>query len=316
MFELLVSGDAVVADHDMAVARCQEEWALPAVHRNWTSAPPGAGSKWSFARLQRDRRLAPTAFEILGIPYDAPGPDERPEGYAYLPEIAEAQGDRPVRNHSTVVSTLDLDEVVARLTATGGEFRLDPPHAQMPFPRLWIGFSDAHPDRYDPATDGGLRLEVLPHAPLGMPDPVPAPEPVPLEPGAPVRIVARTVLVTELDAVLLTLATNFDWHPATDRKGDDGVRRARFSFPYPGSALLEIAEPDRTSVEGKFLGAWGPGPFSVRIAVNGLAARQDRFAAAGVPHELLPPAGAGEAPRLLRPADRALGTAFEFVEAG
>src|ERR1035437_4283982 len=98
MFELLVSGDAVAPDHDIAVARCQEEWGLPTVHPNWTSAPQGAGGKWSFARLQRDRRLAPTALEILGIPYLPPAPDQRPPGYAYLPEIAASQGERPVRN--------------------------------------------------------------------------------------------------------------------------------------------------------------------------------------------------------------------------
>jgi hypothetical protein len=314
MFELLMSGDAVVPDHDAAVAQCQREWGLPAVHRNWTATPPGSGAKWSFARLQRDRRLAPTALEILGIPYGSSDPEERPAGYAYLPEIAASQGDRPVRNHSTVVTSADLGAVAERLTATGGRFRLDEADANLPFSRLWIGFSHQDADRYEPETDGGLRLEVLPHDRLGMPEPGLAPEVVPLGPGAPVRMVARTVLVSDLDAVLLALDRHFGWRPETVDDGDDGVRRARFAFTYPDSAVLEIAQPDGRSAEGEFLRQWGPGPFSVRIAVNGLDELQRHFVAEQVPHRILPPAGGKETSRLFRPPERALGTAFEFVE--
>ena len=314
MFELLMSGDAVVPDHDAAVAQCQREWGLPAVHRNWTAAPPGSGSKWSFARLQRDRRLAPTAVEILGIPYGSYDPEERPAGYAYLPEIAASQGDRPVRNHSTVVTAADLEAVAERLTATGGRFRLDEADANMPFSRLWIGFSDQEADRYEPATDAGLRLEVLPHDRLGMPDPGQPPQPVPLDPGAPVRVVARTMLATDLDAVLLALDTHFGWQPETDENGEDGVRRARFTFAYPDSAVLEIAQPDGSSPEGEFLQAWGPGPFSVRIAVNGLDDSAAPPRSRARPSSRPAPAGPKESTRLLRPAEWALGTAFEFVE--
>jgi hypothetical protein len=314
VFELLVSGDAVVADHDDAIARCQAEWHLPAVHRNWTSAPPGAGAKWSFARLQRDRRLAPTALEILGIPYQTVAPDQWPVGYAYLPEIAAAQGDRPVRNHSTVISTGDLEATVARLEATGGRFRLDPAKEDMPFPRLWIGFSLEDPGVYDPGTDGGLRIEILPHAALNMPDPEVASQPVPLESGAPVRIVARTMLVEQLDPVLAALETHLAWRPATDRVGGDGARRARFEFAYPDSAVLEVVQPDRASEEGKFLDSWGPGPFSIRIAVNDVPALQRHLVAEGVPHAELAATGDGEPHRLFRPPDAALGTAFEFLE--
>ncbi len=317
MFELLVSGDAVVPDHDVAIARCQEEWGLPAVHPNWTVAPPGAGAKYSFARIQRDRRQAPTALEILGIPYLVSASDPEPPGYAYLPEIAASQGDRPVRNHSTVISALDVRAVAARLAAAGGKFRLDEPDANLPFPRLWIGYSDRHPGEYDPTTDGGLRLEVIPHQSLVMPDPNSTPDstPAPLDAGTPVRMVARTLLVADLDATLAALEAGLGWRPGTVVDSEDGVRRARFSFSYPSSALLELAQPDgRSSVEGEFLATWGPGPFSVRIAVNENEALQRRFQSRDVPHQLLSPAGPGEAPRLFRPAERALGTAFEFIE--
>ena len=315
MFELLVSGDAVVPDHDEAVARCEREWGLPPVHPNWTSAPPGAGGKWSFARLQRDRRLAPTALEILGIPYHPPAPEHRPDGYAYLPEIAASQGDRPVRNHSTVVSVADVAAVAERIAAAGGQCRLDAPDATLPFPRLWVGFTADRPDTYDAATDGGIRLELIPHQALAMPDPGPGPDlPGPtLDPGAPVRITARTVLVDDLDACLAVLEANLGWAPTTVATGRQGERRARFSFRYPRSATLELVAPAGSGAEAEFLAAWGPGPFSVRIAVTDVATLRRRFVARGVPHEMLPAIDHGDPPRLFRPPERRLGTGFEFV---
>jgi hypothetical protein len=315
LFELLVSGDAVVPDHDVAIARCQEEWGLPPVHPNWTVAPPGAGAKYSFARIQRDRHQAPTALEILGIPYQAGESDPNQAGHAYLPDIAASQGDRPVRNHSTVVSALDVRAVAGQLAVAGGRFRLDEPDANLPFPRLWIGYSERHPGEYDPTTDGGLRLEVIPHQSLLMPDPHTASVRVRLDAGAPVRMVARTLVVADLDATLGALESNLGWRPETVADSEDGIRRARFGFSYPRSALLEVAQPDGpASVEGEFLAEWGPGPFSVRIAVNGIGSLQRRFLTGDVPHQMLPPAEAGETARLYRPPERALGTAFEFIE--
>jgi hypothetical protein len=315
VFELLVSADAIVPDYDTAIFRLQDEWGLPDVHPNWVSAPPGFGAKWCFARLQRDRRLAPTALEILAIPYHPPDPADRPPGYPFLPEIAASQGQRPARNHSTVVSAVDVMGAMARIHTAGGECRLDPPDGTLPFPRLWLGFSPDRPDEYRPGTDGGLRLELIPHQPLAMPSPDPAAHQPPLAPGAPMRIVARTILVDDLALTLATLETNLGWEPASVAAGHDGVRRARFPFAYPGSAILELAQPDDDSnPEGRFAAEWGSGPFSARIVVTGVTALRERFVARDVPHELLPPALPGEGSRLFRPADPILGTAFEFVE--
>jgi hypothetical protein len=317
VFELLVSADAIVPDYDGAISRLQNEWGLPDVHPNWVSAPPGFGAKWCFARLQRDRRFAPTALEVLAIPYHPPDPADRPPGYPYLPEIAASQGQRPARNHSTVVSAQDVMAAMVRIQAAGGECRLDPPDETLPFPRLWVGFSPDRPGVYQPATDGGLRLELIPHQPLAMPSPDPAARQPPLAPGAPVRIVARTILVDDLAVTLAALEANLGWEPASVAVGGEGVRRARFRFAYPGSAILELVQPDDdSSCEGRFVAAWGSGPFSARIAVNDVTALRDRLVAADVPHEVLPPALDAEAPRLFRPADPGLGTAFEFVEEG
>jgi hypothetical protein len=315
VFELLVSGDAVVPDYDAAVERCSREWGLPPVHPNWVSAPPGAGGKWCFARLQPDRRLAPTAFEILGIPFHPPAPGDLPDGYAYLPEIAAVQGERPARNHSTVVSATAVEPIAERIHAAGGECRLDGPDAMLPFPRLWVGFSPTRPGEYSPGTDGGLRIEVIPHSALAMPNPDPQPEPVPLAAGAPVRIVARTLVVDDLDGTLSALNTNLGWEPDAVNTGVDGVRRARFEFAYPRSAVLEVAGPeDDSSPEGRFLAQWGTGPFSIRIAVTDLATLEGRYAATGVALERLPEVDANEGPRLYRAAERNIGTALEFVE--
>jgi len=314
MFELLVSGDAVVADHDAALAYCQYEWGLPAGRPDWTAAPLGVGAKWTFARIQHDRRQAPTALEILGIPYQPPGLDERPQGYPYLPEIAASQGSRPVRNHSTVVSTRDVYRVAQMLERTGGDFRLDEPDSVLPFPRLWIGFSPSDPGRYRPNTDGGLRLEVIPHEVLSMPEPEPDALADPLGPGAPVRIVARTLLVRDLSTTLNALNENFGWCPEQVTEGPDNELRSQFTFPYPRSARLEVVQPNPSGIEGVFLKRWGPGPYSIRIAVNGLDVLRRRFMSAQIPHQLLPPTTSGRPSLILRGPERLIGTAFEFVE--
>jgi hypothetical protein len=313
MFELLVSGDAVAPDHDAALRLCQQEWGLPEQRPTWTVESPGLGAKWTFARVQSDRRAAPTALEILGVPFHRPAPHERSATYAFIPEIAAAQGQRPSRNHSTVLSTYDIGAVAARLAAAGASYRLDPPDEFFPFPRLWMGFSAGGGETYDPGADGGLRLEVIPHEPLRMPSVPDDFVAEPVEPGSPVRVLARTVLVADLDGVLATLAANLDWSPSSETIAADGTRRVRFAFPYPRSAVLELVEPTAESHEGEFLRRWGPGPFSTRIAVRDLARFQRRLTAAGVSCAQLPPAQPGESERLLRRASWELGTALEFV---
>ncbi|MGX7678804.1 hypothetical protein ACSMXN_07885 [Jatrophihabitans sp. DSM 45814] len=314
MFELLVSGDAVVPDHDAALRQCQQEWLLPDQRPQWTVESPALGAKWTFARVQADRRAAPTALEVLGVPFKAPAPAERGVGYAFIPEIAAAQGTRPSRTHSTVLSTTDLDAVAARLAAAGAKFRLDQPDGIFPFPRLWVGFSPSGGELYDPSADAGLHLEVIPHEPLLMPaldaEFVP---PLPAR-GLPVNVVARTIVLPDVNAALHTLDANLGWRPSSDATAPDGTRRARFAFPYPRSAALELVEPAFGSAEADFLDQWGPGPFSSRIAVRDLDALEERLAVAGIRCTYLPAAQPGEPKRLLRPAEWRLGTALEFVE--
>lgn len=315
LLRLLVSADAVVPDHDAALRRCCEEWGLPEADPRFAQAPAGYGAKWTFARVHADRRLAPTALEVLGVPYRAPAPADRPTGYPYLPEIAAAQGDRPARNHSTVVAA-DVEQVAGRLRATGAAHRLDPPNDVLPFPRLWVGFDPERPERYDPAGDAGIRLEVIPFDVLRMPTGVPDAVPWAGD-GRPVRILTRTLLVDELDEGLRRLERNFGLAPGGPVVTTaDGVRRATLGFPHARSADLELIDARRgTGPEADFHTKWGPGPFSIRVEVDGLAALEARLAARRVPHDRLGPARPGGAKRLFRPAERIIGTAFEFVEA-
>lgn len=314
MFEYLVSGDAIAPDHDAALRQCQQEWGLPEQRSHWTVEMPGLGAKWTFARIQADRRAAPTALEILGVPFRRPAAAERRPGYAFMPEIAASQGDRPARNHSTVLSTNDMEAVADRLSSAGARFRRDDADEFLPFSRLWLGFSQSGGEVYDPSADAGLRIEIIPHDKLLMPEPDNTFVPPLPEPGSPVRMVARTLLVPELDAALTTLDRNLGWQASSDSTGEDRTRRVRFSFPYPRSADLELVAPGPGTVEDAFLQQWGPGPFSSRIAVRGLGLIEQRLVGAGVTPSRLPPARPGEADRLLRPAEWVLGTALEFVE--
>jgi hypothetical protein len=141
------------------------------------------------------------------------------------------------------------------------------------------------------------------------------PTPNALDEGAPVRLIARTILVDDLEGVIDVLDTHLGWVPNTVRSGSDGVRRACFEFAYPGSAILEVIQPSKPGVEADLLAAWGPGPFSVRIAVNGLDLLRNRFRSKDIPHLDLPPVAGTTSPRLYRPPIFELGTAFEFIDA-
>jgi hypothetical protein len=211
-FELLASADVLVDDHDAVLQRWQDDLGLPAPNSRWTVDSEAAGSRWTYARLARNRHAAPTELEVIAprrVPVGA-----RQQGYAFIAEIAEAQGDRIAQLHSTVVATLDFDAVVERHRRAGAPHRINGPDAALPFPRLWLGFRAGDADGYDPSADEGLRLEVIPFAVLGYPDRSEAPKPEPDRPaGAVRRITGRLLLVDDLDSVLARLERNLGWAP-------------------------------------------------------------------------------------------------------
>ena len=315
-FELLASADVLVDDHDVVLRRWQDAAGLPAQNPRWTLTPPGTGTRWTYARLGRDRHRSPTELEVIS-PWDVPPPGPRPEGYPYIGEIADAQGDRPSKLHSTVVSTHHFDEVVSRLQTTGAPHRVDAPDTNLPFPRLWVGFHPDRPDVYDPAADGGIRIEVLPHAVLGYPDPsAPPKEEEDRPPGTMRRIVARLILVDDLDDILARLERHFAWSPTSVAEPEDGSRRARLGFDHPASAVLELvqAAPGEGSRASRFARRWASGAYAIRFAVDDLGAAAEDLAARRTPFEHHPLHDGSGREGLVVPIDVGLGCEVELVE--
>jgi catechol 2,3-dioxygenase-like lactoylglutathione lyase family enzyme len=306
VFDILLSSDAYVPDHASALAQTSRELAIAVPpERHWTRSP-GQGIEYSWVRLNRDRSIAPTLLEFLA---DLPGGEREPPGvYDGVPEIAASQGNRPARLHATPVGVADVGELAERLERHGVAFRLAEPSEHFPFPRVWVGYRGGRPDCYESASDGGARLEFLPTDTLGLPDGQPTAT-IEVAEGTPVRITARTILVTDLEATARTYDTVLGWAPEqAPQLGPDGVLRGVWRPGFPRSGALDLAEARGDGPEARFLAEYGPGAYATRFAVRGLPALADRLRTDGVPVEELATG------RLLRPVDRALGTAFEFEE--
>lgn len=312
MFDILVSADAYVPDHAVAMRMVADELGIPAVSDRHIVRAPEQRTMWSFAKVHRDRRVAPTMLEILG-PMEAPPGTPFPGDYDFIPEIAAAQGDRPARLHSTVVGVTDVYALAERFAGLGLPYRLNEPTDFLPLPRLWLGFGADRPGVYQPEADGGLHLEFLPSKWLGLPEPEALGD-VDVPDDRPVRIVARTLLVADLDETLRRLEHNVGWSPSGETfRTDDGVRRCRLVPGYPRSAVIELLEagPGATGPEAELAQRFGPGAYGIRFGVRSLAVTRERLRELRVPVRDVDPV---DGPRLYRPADRALGAAFEFVE--
>jgi hypothetical protein len=317
VFDILLSGDAYVPDHDAAVRQAAAELGIRRPDERRFTRNPMQRIVWSMSKVHPDRRTAPTLLEFLAtLPAEdgwTPG-----EHYDAVPEIAASQGDRPAKLHSTPIGVTDVRALADRLASRGVTHRLTGPSEHYPFPRLWLGHDHGRPGWYDPGADGGTYLEFLPTEVLGLPEPGPG-DPGDVQPGASVRIVARTLLVNDLADTVRIYRNNFAWEPVADpERGADGVLRARFQPTYPRSAALELIEADPGSgcYESAFARDHGPGACSIRFAARDLTEVARRLTSLGVPY--LDAAGLdgpyGGQRRLLRPADPRLGTAFEFVE--
>ncbi len=276
MPDLLLSADLMVGDPDQHAKLLVERLGVHS-HPNWRQGFDTHGYVAHFLRVHKSLAISPTRIETQHH-WEVDNPAD-PIFAEYLDSLHEFQGrHRPIKTHSCVIATDDLDSLIEKLYRRRLPFRIAPIDEHLPFARLWLGTTPEQP-RYRPVVDGGLCLEFMPLAPLQLPAELfsaTPPEPRELSDGQMVRIVQRAFLVRDLDETLRLLDSNLDMVAAgpVELFPEEGYRRARFTFSTPRSAALDVIEPVRWDCEsGRYLATWGPGPFYTRIAVNGLAAK-------------------------------------------
>ncbi len=310
-FDLLVSADALVTDANATSEALVARLGLPEPSPRWLQDYPDTGYRAIFLRAQRSLKFAPTRVEII-----APLPDAPEDCRARA--VLQDQGRRPMRTHATVISSSDCPALVEGLRARDVLHWIEPFEGDT-IDRVWIGLDPDDPRKYSPEFDGGLRVEVIATSVLplgeeifaGPPDPPPD-----LAPSDAVRVVSHEFLVEDLEQVVSRLEGNLAWHPDSSVETDsgEGCRRLSMSLNIPHSAafqLVEATNPD--TVLGEYYARWGPGPFTTRIAVVNLDAKEDDLRSRSTPCERL--RGTAQLPERLRIDPAATrGLLFEFVE--
>jgi hypothetical protein len=259
-------------------------------------------------RLDRDISRAPTRLEII----QGTGSLGHWNGH-HIMEAWTSQRERPVRFHNTVFVADDLEALAGDLQRRGVPTITD---TTLQFARLWIGIAPDDRQRYDPTADAGLRMEVLDGSsfPIDTEPPRAAGQP---DPGALVRVVNRSFIVSDLDQALATLERNLGWEPESpviEWRGA-GYREATLSCRARLSAKLLLREPvGADSAVAAFHTRWGDGPYAIGISVAGLEAKAEQLQAAGVPFTAVLEDDA-EPTALRVGADLVGGTVLEFVEA-
>ena len=269
MMDALVSVDLSVEDPDGAAERLVSVLGLPRWKPSWVHDLASSQYRAYFLRPQPNRAIAPTAIEVIG-PHPVGG------WSAGLKSIHLLQGERPMKTHNSVFAVPDVDAYHRRLTDASIPHIYDPGTPELPFGKLWVGQSTAPGGgvAYDPSTDGGLFIELVPTAALRLPADAshPPSDPEVVE-GAVVRAAARSFIVSDLDATLGAMEKTLGWsRPAVTSEKSD-CRVATYVPSLPGSAVLEILEP--VSPEGRIAehqARYGPGAYRITFEVNGLEA--------------------------------------------
>jgi hypothetical protein len=287
MTDFLLSADLMVPDPDGHTKLLVERLGV-LEHPNWRQGFATHGYIAHFLRVHKSLAVAPTRLEPQHH-WEVERPVD-PIFSQYLDSLHEFQGRfRPIKTHSCVIATDGIEELIEKLHRRRLPFRIAPKDERLAWERLWVGTTPEQP-RYRPVVDGGLCMEWHPIAPLQMPPEtfgsVP-PQPRDPQPGQMIRIVNRSFLVRDLDETLRQLDTNLDIVASgpVELFEREGYRRARIAFSVGHSCTLDLIEPVRWDCEtGRYLATWGPGPYYIRIAVNGLdakaadlEARQTRF---------------------------------------
>jgi len=253
-FDALASADFLVPDRDAAVAMVQQVLGLGEPNPRWSHGGPGWGHRVTFCRAHPSFAQSPTLIELIE-PTDVDTHRPLGEVVPNVAGLAELQGNRPLKTHGAPVASSSVEELIERVRVRGIRHWVQPGTDAYAFERLWIGITAEQLAGYRPEADGGLMLEVVPTATLGLP-------PEAYEPpteigndtahdvaGAMVRTAARVFFVDDLERSLDALGNLCAW------------------------------EPER----GPFLARWGPGVGPVRIAVHDLDTLAADLRARGTP---------------------------------
>lgn len=320
MFELLMSADMMGPDPDGMTELLVDKLGIYK-HEKWRQAFDHHPYIAHFLRVHKSLAVAPTRVEPQ-VHLDRPNPGD-PLFHEFLMSLEAFQGKhRPLQTHSIVLAMHGpkFDKFVEKLMTRRLPFRMAQRTPEMPFDRLWLGATPENP-RYQPSVDGGLCIEVMPMEPLQMPPETfadPAPQARDPKPGEMLRVTARGFLVRDLDDTLAKVAKNLDWEPvgAVQTLKQEGYRRARMGFTLKNSASLDVIEATRwDSDAGLYVNNWGPGPYYIRIGVNGLKAKADDLTARGTKFTWIDESEAVGGKSLIRIDPQELrGQIFEFEE--
>lgn len=320
MFDLLLSADMMVSDPDGMTELLVSKLGIHS-HPRWRQAFEDHPYIAHFLRVHKSLAISPTRVEPQWH-LDKPNHGD-PMFHDFLESLKTYQGEhRPMLTHS-IVLTLPSDRfsaLVDKLVRRKLRFRLAQRTPDMPFDRLWLGVTPEDP-RYEPSVDGGLCIEVMCNEPLQLPADtflVPAPQVPNPEPGQMIRVSARGYLVRDLDETLRRVSAHLDWEPSGPVQAleQEGYRKATMKFGLANSASLEVIEATRwNSDAGIYLHSWGPGPYYIRIAVHGLAAKAEDLRARGTRFTWIESSEAVGGKSLIRidPAE-VRGQLFEFHE--
>jgi hypothetical protein len=287
-FDVLASADFLVPDRNAAVAAVQSALGFVEPKPRWSRGGPGSGFEVTFCRPNPSLMQSPTLVELIA---EAELDTTRPlaEVVPNVAGLGALQGNRPLKTHGAPVASTRVEELVETVRRRGLRHWVQPSSAGYPFPRLWMGLAADGLADYRRGADGGLMLEVVHTATLGLPAALFEPDSRVSDTataGTMLRTVTRSFLVDELISRLDELAGTFSWEPEVGvEHAEDGSRRAVLGFRVPASARIELFEPSPRTEERAFLDRFGAGVWAVRVGVSDLAAKAEDLRSRGTAFE-------------------------------
>lgn len=282
VFDLMINAEVIVDDIAVAERVFVDALGFPEPRESWKGTVSAAGFSFIFARVHPSLKISPTRVEAMAVAPIDHGAEP------FLPNLLAAQGKRPWKTHANELATSSIDSVIARLEQQGCRFYTMPREEGYPFLRLWLGWTADDLGAYRPDVDGGLMFEICETDSL-LQGPAlwePQSDPI-LAPGSMIRVVRRSWIVEDIDRTLAAIERNLGWRPrlGPETSARLGCRRAVFGFKHLRSAELELLEPIAAGEVRDSLDTWGPGSWTIRIAVNDLDAKAEDLRRRGTSFE-------------------------------